>query len=433
MKKSLLILGMVFCGIIVPVACVFAGAYEFGGLGSRAAGMGGAFMAVADDWTAPYWNPAGLTQTEGNGLGAEFLIPRTKIVDGNSIANLDPADMSVEQGDVFVRIYPVEPARFDETEVTSTFYQPFIGGFFDLYGFKVGTGFYIPVGNWVDWEDNVLDITNAEINATYYTSMYLKTGNFSVAKEIIPELSFGVGLNLLYIKNEYEAKKSYLTTDPMMMPSYDFLHKMVGSGWGFEVVFGLLYKPLPVLSIGAVYRTGSNINLDGTGEYSHTLAPPAETSNYTMEFHHPATYGIGLAYRLLPNLLISTDWQRTDWSTWKTVIDYETEGAGLSDLDIDWGWNVSNRYRIGGEFKPNDMIALRAGFYYDESPAPDEQISMTSINDVSRKAITFGAGYEWENLHFDFVYEYTSGDREVDDVEYTIIAQAVTIGIYFLF
>lgn len=433
MRKSLLILGMICCGIIVPVACVFAGAYEFGGLGPRAAGMGGAFMAVADDWTAPYWNPAGLTQTEGNGLGAEFLIPRIKIVDGNSIANLEAADMSVEQGDVFVNIYGylVEPSSFDETEVTGTFYQPFIGGFFDLYGFKIGTGFYIPVGNWVDWEDNVLDITNAEINATYYTSMHLKTGNFSVAKEIVPELSFGVGLNLLYIKNEYEATKSYTTT---AMPSdYDFLHKMEGSGWGFEVVFGLLYKPLPVLNIGAVYRTGSNINLDGRGEYSHTLAPPAETSNYNMEFHHPATYGIGLAYRLLPNLLISTDWQRTDWSTWKTVIDYETEGVGLSDLDIDWGWNVSNRYRIGGEFKPNDVIALRAGFYYDESPAPDEQISLTSINDVSRRAITLGAGYEWENLHFDFVYEYTSGDREVDDVEYTIIAQAVNIGIYFLF
>ena len=32
----------------------------FAPVGARAAGMGGAFVAVADDATAPYWNPAGL-------------------------------------------------------------------------------------------------------------------------------------------------------------------------------------------------------------------------------------------------------------------------------------------------------------------------------------------------------------------------------------
>ena len=29
-------------------------------MGARAIGMGGAFSAVTDDATAPYWNPAGM-------------------------------------------------------------------------------------------------------------------------------------------------------------------------------------------------------------------------------------------------------------------------------------------------------------------------------------------------------------------------------------
>jgi hypothetical protein len=37
-----------------------AGAQSFEALGTRAAGMGGAFVAVADDASAVYWNPAGL-------------------------------------------------------------------------------------------------------------------------------------------------------------------------------------------------------------------------------------------------------------------------------------------------------------------------------------------------------------------------------------
>lgn len=36
------------------------------GLGGRALGMGNAFVAVADDATAGYWNPAGLTKIESN-------------------------------------------------------------------------------------------------------------------------------------------------------------------------------------------------------------------------------------------------------------------------------------------------------------------------------------------------------------------------------
>ncbi|HEY0283950.1 MAG TPA: hypothetical protein VGC23_01065, partial [Vicinamibacterales bacterium] len=35
-------------------------AQSFGGVGTRAEGMGGAFVAVADDASAIYWNPAGI-------------------------------------------------------------------------------------------------------------------------------------------------------------------------------------------------------------------------------------------------------------------------------------------------------------------------------------------------------------------------------------
>ena len=37
---------------------------NFAGVGVRAMGMGGAFVGVADDYTATYWNPAGLAQID---------------------------------------------------------------------------------------------------------------------------------------------------------------------------------------------------------------------------------------------------------------------------------------------------------------------------------------------------------------------------------
>ena len=47
----------VFLSISAPLS---AHAQNFGGIGTRAEGMGGAFVAVADDATAVYWNPAGI-------------------------------------------------------------------------------------------------------------------------------------------------------------------------------------------------------------------------------------------------------------------------------------------------------------------------------------------------------------------------------------
>ncbi len=46
-------------GLVVLAWPASAGAQAFETLGSRAAGMGGAFVAVADDASAAYWNPAG--------------------------------------------------------------------------------------------------------------------------------------------------------------------------------------------------------------------------------------------------------------------------------------------------------------------------------------------------------------------------------------
>ena len=80
MKK----LGTIF-GLIA--LCVFsfasdggagqAGAYLKMGVGARALGMGGAFVAVSDDATASYWNPAGLAKLQKD--QASFMHAKLKL------------------------------------------------------------------------------------------------------------------------------------------------------------------------------------------------------------------------------------------------------------------------------------------------------------------------------------------------------------------
>lgn len=52
----------------------YPGAYLRLGAGARPLGMGGAFVALADDVTASYWNPAGLGQLERSQLAAMYSL-----------------------------------------------------------------------------------------------------------------------------------------------------------------------------------------------------------------------------------------------------------------------------------------------------------------------------------------------------------------------
>ena len=54
---SLLVLALLVCTLVAPRP---AAAQPFDAVGTRAQGMAGAFVAVADDATATWWNPAGL-------------------------------------------------------------------------------------------------------------------------------------------------------------------------------------------------------------------------------------------------------------------------------------------------------------------------------------------------------------------------------------
>ena len=70
-----------------------ATAQTFDPMGTRAAGMGGAFVAVADDGSAVYWNPAGFA----SGSYFSLVVDRTYANAGRTSAKVEPGD-SVASG-----------------------------------------------------------------------------------------------------------------------------------------------------------------------------------------------------------------------------------------------------------------------------------------------------------------------------------------------
>lgn len=434
MKKGTLVVAIVCVLVVMQASMVYAGGYESPMLGSRVLGMGGAFIGTADDWTAIYWNPAGLVQQEKWGVGATVFNPHYTLTDGNSVSNYDAPQMSFYQRDLFMRVHPTlsgtgnEPTQFSQKTVSRSAYSPGIGGYWAIPGVGVlGLGFYTPVSSHVDWDDAVKDpVTQAGITASYSSKLSMSIVNLSFARDAIRNLSVGIGLNLVYGNNEYDADKKYTCAAAPPM-NYTFNYDSKASGTGFEWMLGLRYKVIPQLSIGAVYRSGSKLSLSGTANTSHTMLRIDETSDYTQEFYHPATYRVGLAYRPIPKLLLGFDWAQTDWTTMRAQLDYENEGTALKDIDKSMDWKRSDSYRLGVEYAISKQIGLQAGYTKSLSAAPDKGVGLTSVNDVDKNIFSLGAGYNFKGFQIDAAYLRVKGERTVGNVEYKVEANVFTL------
>lgn len=406
-KRCLVFLGLMSWLVLAQAVDVLAAAFEGPGVGVRPLTMGGAFIGLADDWTAFVWNPAGLAQLEGKGAGFSLDYVPAKASDGNSVANPPATAVNIDQKDIFFQ-FGGEPTQFNKQDVESTVWLPTIGGYTQFKGVTIGGGVYVPMGYASEWKDTIGPITG-----TYEVEIYQTIYNLSAAKEVIPNLNVGLSLNLVNGKLEKHAKKT--------TPGYTYSIDFEGDGSDFEGVLGAIYKIQLNLSIGAVYRTGSKITFEGRAkrDLSGTTALTHQT-DYDQIFRQPSTYGLGIAYRPLSNLTLTLDWNRTDWSSQRDEITYASQSSlpFVNEPAKDLGWKATNKLRLGAEYQLNDKWVLRAGFMTDPSPMPDKAVSLTNLIDVDRTFQAVGAGYSYGNWQFDFGFQHTDADRTAEGVKY---------------
>ena len=81
------------------------------GVGAKAMGMGGAFLAVADDFTTLYWNPAGLAQIKKFELFGGFSHSEMDVETRFSRARMTKADRSKTRPNSIGLVYPLYATR----------------------------------------------------------------------------------------------------------------------------------------------------------------------------------------------------------------------------------------------------------------------------------------------------------------------------------
>ena len=403
MKKTL-----VMSLAVLSLACgLFANGLNLNGLGARPAAMGGAFVGLADDFTAVFWNPAGLALLKGRtfGLAGELLLPSAR--------------------------FTLDPTFSMETKAKG--YGAGLVGYFQPIGDRivVGLGAYTLSGLGADWASQGFEEALVYPLPPAYFTPSLESyrwrsfiGSITLAPSIAVKVNdwmlLGATFNLSYgfFQTSQWAETAVLPTKPPTLVNLGQQDLDV-NGWGFGATFGLLIKPSDWLSVGLTWRTQTNMSLSGTMgiENLDRLGLPV-SSDTNLDVPNPTWLAGGIAVKPLDRLTVTFDLQWTNWAKLGTIelvfADPEWAEALTDEATLVLDWKDSLQVRGGVEYAMG-TFALRAGYYYDPAPAPDETMNVL-IPSFTYNSFNAGFGYAKDRWKIDFGLEYLIGqDRTVTE------------------
>ena len=380
------------------------------GSGARAVGMGGAFIAIADDATAASWNPAGLIQLEKpeiSVVGAYFH-RREEFSSGTH----PEIDTTSEVDDLNINYFSATyPFKFYRNMVVSINYQR-------LYEFERSFDYQY------DYSSLGVNLLQDE---HFSQSGYVGALGLAIAIEIIPNLSLGATLNIwtdeLLWRNGWEETFSEhgmgteggspVTIDTRITDKYSKFR-------GINANFGVLWNMTKYLTLGGVIKTpfDASIRHEFSFTQTSTFGPPVSTIVTSqqsiaeeVELRMPLSYGIGLSWRVSDTLSFDLDVYRTHWSEYILTDSRGNEFSpidGRPESDSDVG--DTTQIRIGGEYLfikqgKRIVVPVRAGFFYDPEPSHD------TVKDFYGFAV--GSGIAYKGFIFDVAYQLRWG-HDVD-------------------
>jgi long-chain fatty acid transport protein len=389
----------VLAALVALTSLAGANGFNLGGLGTRAQSMGGAFVGIADDFSAVFWNPAGAAGFKQTvfGFNAFDLVPRATY--------RMEVDISLD--------YP----EGIDAKTETTHYLGGLAGYYKPLSSKVvvGLGIGTPSGQGLVWDGE--DFQGDFDAAAYERSVKVGMFSFSplISVRFSEKLSVGATFNLNY--GMFERK----------MPVFAYVLEGQGqyeenlNGWGVGATFGVLWKPVDKLGVGLTVRTPSTVTFKGTASmYALSLLELPESSELTRKITWPLWIAGGVSFRPVPRLLLSADVHWTQWSKlerftsdyadsfWVTLM----QQAGLEGEYLHW--EDAFQFRFGAEFLLNATTALRAGYYNDQAPGPVEPMNVL-LPTHTFNVFTAGVGKTVGDLQLDFGLQYFAGNQRTGE------------------
>lgn len=382
MIKTTLALSLAACTQIS-----FAGYTAVNGVATRAQSMQ-AFVGVADDPSAIYYNPAGITQVEGTQVDTSGVVVFTDQDYNNSGVPGNPSTNSSQ--------IPYGANVFMTTDKVSAVH--------------LGLGVYAPFAR-----DSKYDINGATYDMKHYASITRIDLAPTLAMDINEYVSVGLGPVL-----------SHVTERSSIMGVYT-----KGKGQGYTGQAGVLFKLPHQIKIGLSYLGKEHSRTTGNGEMT------GSDDAYTMYLNFPDIYRIGASWQINEKWFVSAGYELEGWSYLKKVKYNYTDPTLASVGEITVDGKDSSNYRIGVDYKPNDNNEFMAGYSYVEAAVPTDYI-IPAKPDYNVNYFSIGYSHYINAWRFDAGYEFgISSTRETSSVlfpgDYKVQVSCFSLGISYNF
>ena len=403
--------------LLLPLVLVLAPSVGWG-LGTRipdqnpeATARGDAFAATADNPSAIYYNPAGITQLDGTRvlLGGYAISLKAKV-------NLDSGDRtSFSSTNTNFQIAPQSYLTWKAKE----------------YPVALGLGIYAPFGFALEYPDDTPFRTLAHKGKIEYLTV-----NPVFAMKVTRDLSLAIGATVNYGKAELE--------QGVLAPGDRFRFEGDGVAYGFNA--GVLWSPHRMHHFGLNYRSATSLEFNGHSNLDYdgfTVPTPygpfavpgvsrRENANATFKF--PQTIVLGYSFRP------TDDWNfevNVDWADWDTL-DVVTLNQKSGNVLLPFNWRSSFMYEFGVTKKLAYGLRASAGYVYSENSVPNESFNPI-VPDSNRHIFSVGLGQQIASFSWDLAYQYTHGpSRTISqgtaaDGSYRFDSHAVTISLGYNF
>lgn len=367
-------------------------------------GMAHAVAASVADAAAVYYNPAAMVEAGEYAAktGMQFVDPK---------AEYDGQGTSVETAN-------------------TTFAIPnlYVVKNYKDHGVAVGLGAFVNFGLGTTWPNDGpfrYVATDTQLRTTTY--------NLNVAKKFGDSFSAAVGVDYMTSDVRYDAMYPFGFFEPGSHDGYQIMEGS-GSGWGYNAA--VLFKPAESVKLALTYRSKIKTSISGDIQllnFPGTLLPLLRAqgisgddykSSADVDIEYPDILVFGVAWQASERLLVEADVNYTGWSSYdelsfkfKKPLSTPT-GVAILPAKSTTKKNYENTiaYHLGGAYSYNDRLTLRAGYYFDPTPVPDDTFD-PRLPDADRNLAAIGFGYKAaDNFTVDAAYSYLwTGTRSVDN------------------